>query len=69
MEIEGDYVVRIALGRRNMALITKFGQVWICGNYQKPKHIMKEDAETKDNSSDSDKFMDDKALRKAERKR
>jgi len=30
---------------------------------------MKEDAETKDNSSDSDKFMDYKALRKAERKR
>jgi len=33
MELENDYIVRMALGRRNTALITKFGAVWIAGNF------------------------------------
>jgi hypothetical protein len=43
MEIPGDYVVRMSLGRRNLALITKFGEVWVCGNYQKQKVLIKEE--------------------------
>ena len=39
MELENDYIVRMALGRWNTALITKFGAVWIAGNFQKPKNL------------------------------
>jgi len=31
-----DYVVSLASGRRNSAVITRQGEVWVTGNYKKP---------------------------------
>ena len=35
-----DYFVRVECGKRNSAIISKQGQVWVCGNY-KPDKILK----------------------------
>lgn len=41
MTYKNDYILRLSCGRWNTAILTKFGQVWICGNFQPSKLVKK----------------------------
>lgn len=38
-ENKNDYITKIECGKRNSAIITKFGEIWITGNYKTDKVV------------------------------
>lgn len=60
LSFKDDYILRFACGRRNTAILTKYGELWIAGNfkYDMNKILKKElnSANNEDDNSEEAKF-------------